>query len=112
MDNGIKAKLLALAALRTKAVSVDGLEVLVQEPNAIAFAEYGRDFRSDRAGATARLLAACVIDADGAPVLTGEEAVALARSARVSRLLMSAIMELAGFGGDDDEPGASDTGEA
>jgi hypothetical protein len=106
MVHDLKARLLALAALRSKTVTLDdGLTIVVQEPSQLAFAEYGQAFRADRDKATAGLMAACVVGEDGQPLLTAEEALTLARSARVSRVIVAAVMELAGFREGDDDAG-------
>ncbi len=100
----LKAKLLAAAQLRTAKVAIDGEDYTVREGSAVVFIEYMSLLQVDRDRATATLLADCVVDADGAPLLTVDEAVAVARSARVSMSLMRAIMALSGF--DEKEPDA------
>lgn len=106
----VKAKLLTASKTRSKVVDVDGEPVNVREVGALEFAEYGALLKVDRLKATAQLIAACIVDEDGNPVLTVEEATQVARSARVSMPLVTAIMELSGFGedeGDEKEPDAS-----
>jgi hypothetical protein len=93
----LKAKLLAAAQLRSATVSIDGEDYTVREGSAVAFVEYMSLLQVDRDRATATLLADSVVDEKGGPLLTVDEAVAVARSARVSMALMRSIMELSGF---------------
>lgn len=88
----------------------DGVTVTVQEPPADALAAYGQLWRSDRQQATATLLRACVVDEHGAAMLDAEEATKLAKSARVARPLVEAIMGLSGLVDGDDEEGAPGEG--
>lgn len=108
--DAVKAKLLSAAETRSRVVDVDGEPVRVREVGAMEFAEYGAELKKDRTRATAQLIAACVVDDEGNPVLSVDEAVKVAKSARVSMPLVTAIMELSGFGDDEDdekEPDAS-----
>ena len=93
MGRTVKDALLSLAVLRTQVVPLDdGVSVTVQEPPADALASYGQLWRNDRQKATAVLLRACVIDENGQPMLDDEESLKLARSARIARPLVEAIM--------------------
>lgn len=92
-----KAKLLEASRQRSKPVVVDGVQVDVREVGAMEFAEYGSLLKTDRLKATAQLISACVVDDDGNPLLSVEEALQIARSARVAMPLVAAIMELSGF---------------
>lgn len=108
MGSSIKAGLLKAAELRSKMVIVESEEVHVREVGALAFAEYGKELKTDRLKATASIIASCVIDEDGGQLLTAEEAMTIASSARVSMPIVNAIMELSGFGDDaEKEPDAS-----
>ena len=99
----VKEALLNAAKTRSKVVDVGDASVRVREVGAMEFAEYGKTLKKDKVKATASLIAACVIDDDGNPMLTVEEAGELAKSARVSMPLVTAIMELSGFGDDDED---------
>lgn len=103
MGSNLKERLLELAKLRTKTVVVGDVSLTVREVGALEFAEYGKLQKTDRLKATASLISACVVDEDGNPALTPEEAGTLARSARVSMPIVGAVMELSGFGGEGDE---------
>jgi len=99
----LKQQLLALAQLRTRVVKIDSVELTVREVGALEFAEYGKLQKADRLKATASLIAACVVDGDGNPALSLDDALSLAKSARVSMPIVGAVMELSGFGGENDE---------
>lgn len=93
----LKDRLLAAAAVRTAEVEIDGETYSVREVGATAFAEYGRLIKSDPRGASAVLLAECVLEADGSPALNIEEAKQVAQSLRVTMPLVAKILELSGF---------------
>jgi hypothetical protein len=103
VGSNLRDQLMALAALRTRTVVIGGVSFPVREVGALEFAEYGKLQKTDKLKATASLIAACVVDDDGNPALTIEEATAIARSARVSMPIVGAVMELSGFGGEDAE---------
>ncbi len=103
----LKTKLLAAATMRQDVVEVGGELVTVREVGALEFAEYGKLLKTDRLNATAGLIAGCVIDADGNPLLSIEEARQVARSARLSMPIVKRVMELSGFGDDEKESDAS-----
>lgn len=107
MGHDIKQSLLLASKLRTKLVAIDGVSYVVREVGAVAFAEYGSMLKTDRRKATAMLLAGCLVDEDGNPVLTVEEAFEVVGSARVSMKLVNGIMEVSGFGDAEKEPDAS-----
>jgi hypothetical protein len=86
------------AAVRTKEVRIDGDLFVVREVGAIAFAEYGKLVSTDKHAATAVLLAECVLDDEGNRALSDQDALEIAKSARVTMPLVSAIMEVSGFG--------------
>lgn len=103
-----KASLLALAATRAGHVELDRVKYAVREVSAADFAtfgELGRDNqgKDDKLAATAFLLSVCVVDDEGAPLLSLEEATTVARTARVSVPLVNKIMELSGFGREEGE---------
>lgn len=85
-------RLLDLAALQETTVTIEGETLRVREPNGLQMLEY-RNIRSGQradpetgalevkpnlVGAVAHLVHHCVIDADGNPVYTKEEALKLA----------------------------------
>lgn len=94
----LKEKLLASAKLRTILVDIDGDEYLVREVSAADFADYGTQVKTDKARATALLVSKCVIDDEGNPLLTTEEAMSVVQSARLSVPIVNAILEVSGFG--------------
>lgn len=93
----LKASLLEAAKLRTKSVKVGDVKVKVREVGTVEFAEYGELHKVDKSKATASLIASCVVDDDGNPMLTLDEAIQLSKSARMSIGIVGAIMELSGF---------------
>ncbi|WP_339873927.1 hypothetical protein [uncultured Brevundimonas sp.] len=102
-------KLLARAAdVKTAEVDADGITVRVREPSAAAHALFhglNKQGRGDEA--MAHLLRACVIDADGVPCLTDEQAKAL--STGPSELVVpiaGAILEFVQRQKNADAPGA------
>jgi hypothetical protein len=103
----VSDRLRAKAALRTKAVLVDGESFTVREVGAVSFGEYGKLVKNDPIGATSLLLAECVLGEDGKPALDVAAAREIAASARVTMPLIQAIMEASGFGDDEKEPHAS-----
>lgn len=100
--SALRSALMAAANLRTAQVDIDGTQVTVREVGTIEFAEYGQILKTDRLKATAKLISSCVVE-DGQPVLSEVDAEDIARSARVAMKIVQAIMELSGFGGDDEK---------
>lgn len=109
-----KASLLALAATRAGYVELDRVKYAVREVSAADFATFGELGRGnqgkdgagrkdDKLAATAFLLSVCVVDDEGTPLLSLEEAMTVARTARVSVPLVNKIMELSGFGREEEE---------
>lgn len=103
----LKNKLLAASTLRSTVVEIDGEKYTIQEVGAGGFADYGALLKKDRNKATAQLISECLVDEDGAKLLTVEEATQVVKSARVSMPLVNAIMEVSGFGDDEKESDAS-----
>lgn len=111
----MKSQLLALAAVRFDTVDLEGLKVRVREIGTTEFAHYGElagdkknekgevVTKGDKLKATAYLIEACVVDDDGAAVLSAEEALQLSKSARVSMPIVNKVMELSGFGEDEEK---------
>lgn len=102
----VSDRLRAKAAVRTKAVLIDGESFTVREVGAVSFGEYGKIVKDDPVGATALLLAECIVEDDGTPALDESAAREVASSARVTMPLVQAIMEVSGFGEDEKEPDA------
>lgn len=92
----LKDSLLALAAVRKKAVKIEGQKYFVREVGAVEFAAYGVEQKSDRQEAVSKLLASCVVDEEGKELLTLDEARTIAKTARVALPLVNAIMEVSG----------------
>lgn len=103
MSERLKAK----AVVRTKEVRIDGDDFAVREVGAVEFGEYGKVAKTDQVKATALLLAACVLDEEGNASLSLDDALDIAKSARVTMPLVQAIMEVSGFGDDEKKPDAS-----
>lgn len=104
----VKEELLGIAVVREDVVDVSGKKFYVREVGALEFAEYGRLQKEDRVKATATLIAACVLDGPGGnPALSVEDALVIAKSARVSMPIIQKVMTLSGFGDDEKESDAS-----
>lgn len=98
-----RERLLALAQIKRDTVEIDGESFTIREVEAIPFGEYGAMVKEDKARATAFLIASCVVDENDQPVLSMEDALLLAKSARISMPIVSKVMELSGFGRDDEK---------
>lgn len=105
----MKTALMALAVVRYDTINIEGEPVRVQEIGTLEFAQYGA-LASDRLNAkgevlekgsklkaTAFLISSCVVDDEGALLLSEEEALTLAKSARVAMPIVNRVMELSGF---------------
>lgn len=111
----MKKELLALAQVRYDTVTIEGKDFRVREVGTVEFAEYGvlaGDQKDDngavikkgnRTEATAYLIESCLVDDEGNPLLTKEEAAAVAKSARVAMPIVNKVMELSGFNKEDEE---------
>lgn len=99
----VSERLKQKAAVRTTEVRIDGETFTVREVGAIVFAEYGKLVKDDKLAATAALLAECVLDEEGNPALSSADALEVAKSARVTMPLVSAIMEVSGFNGESEK---------
>lgn len=94
----VKDRLLKAAALRTKTVELEGESYTVREVGAVAFSQYAETLKSgDKIGAIGVLLQDCVVNDDGTPVLTFDEAKEVARCTRVAVPLTDAILAVSGF---------------
>lgn len=67
-------RLLELARLAETTVTIDGETLRVREPNGLEMMEYRARRVTDLEGALAHLIHHCVIDTDGKPIYTEEEA--------------------------------------
>jgi hypothetical protein len=117
----MKQQLMALAAVRFAMVDVEGQSVRVREIGTTDFAKYGEIINGkkaekdqpavapDKQEATAFMISKCVVEVDSdTPLLTIEEARQIAASARVSMPIVSKVMELSGFKGEEEKhPDAS-----
>jgi hypothetical protein len=91
--------LLALAELKSVVVDVEGISVKVREFSALEYAEFQDRKAESFQKAGAYLLQRCVLNDDGSPRWTEEEAEKVAGgSARVLTRLINAIHRLSGFG--------------
>lgn len=126
----MKKALVRLAKVRTDVVKLDNgadgtVDVLVREVGSDEFAHYGTmqkpvkkgGLGKSRVEALAYLLSVCIVEETEAglvSVYTESEAMDIARSARVAMKITNAIMELSGFGDDeeDEETGEPDASRA
>lgn len=94
--------------VRTQTVDADGIAVTVREPSAAIHAQYVNAMREgDGDVAMAGLLRYCVVDDLGAPCLSAEQAITLARSGSMLTMpLVNAIFEMALRQKKSDAPGA------
>jgi len=91
--------LLALAELRRVTLDVDGNPVVVREFSAIEKAEFDMRKETDKVGALASLIKACVLNEDGSQRFTDEQARTIAGGPhRVVARLVNEIHRLSGFG--------------
>lgn len=91
--------LLALAELRRVTVDVDGIKVVIREFSALAKITFDERKETDKVGAVAYLLRECVLNEDGSPRFTAEQATAIASgSSRIVVRLLNEIHRLSGFG--------------
>lgn len=103
MPSTMRERLLQAAAVRSAQVKIDDDTFLVREVSASKFAKYGDLIAKDRPAAVTFLLQECVIDEDGKPCLSLEDAEVVGESARVGLKLISEIMRLSGYSGEDPE---------
>ncbi len=103
----VSERLKQKATRRTAEVDIDGDLFSVIEIDAVDFSEYGAISKDNRREAVAFVLSRCVLDESGQPCLSIEDAREVAMSVRVSVPLVSKIMELSGFGGDEKKSDAS-----
>jgi len=103
MSDALKSKLLVASAVRVGVVKLEGEEVLVREIGTLEFAAYGALAKTDKLRATALLVAACVVDAEGAALFSESEALEIAATARIAMPLVTKVMELSGFGEEDEK---------
>lgn len=106
MPSTMRERLLKAAAVRTSTVEIDGDKFYVREVSAGKFSKYGELLNTDRPAAVVFMLQECVIDEDGKPCLSVEDAEVVADSARVGLKLISEAMRLSGYTGGDDEGAA------
>lgn len=84
------SKVLEAAALRVSSVVVAGETVFVKEPTAAQLSVFSAD--GDLKERTASMFLACIVDEDGSPILSSEEAGQLANgSTRITSKLINAI---------------------
>ena len=98
---GVRERLAQLATLRTKEVTVEGETFTVRESSAATFAEYGRLQKTDRTAAIALLLRESIVVPEGEERLSVKDATGIALSQRVSIPLISAVMEINGYAGNE-----------
>lgn len=104
MGSNLKQAMLDVAKIRMDTVKVGNVSFPVREVGALEFAQYGMLQKAgQRLEATASLIAACVVGEDGASLLSMDEAMQIAKSARVATPIVGAILKLSGFGEDDEK---------
>lgn len=100
----LRDTLLAAAVRRKKEIKVGEATFTVQEPSAMVFGEYGQLQKlGKREDGMALLLSECVVDSDGAQVLSREDALVVVKSTRLTTPIVQAIMEVAGVRVDEEE---------
>lgn len=103
MPSTMRERLLAAAAVRTSAVKIGDDTFYVREVSAGKFSKYGELLNKDRPAAVVFLLQECVVDENGSPCLSIEDAQVVADSARVGLKLISEIMALSGYGAETEQ---------
>lgn len=103
MATSMRDRLLAAAAIRSAAVQIGDDTFHVREVSAGKFSQYGELLKSDRPSAVIFLLQECVVDEEGKPCLSREDAALVADSARVGLRLLTEVMRLSGYGEDDSQ---------
>jgi hypothetical protein len=99
--------LLALAELRRLTVDVDGIKVTIREFSALEWSQFMELRDTNREAACAYILHLCVLDEDGNPRWTEDEARSVAGgSGRVVARLVNAIQRLSGYDEKHEDPGA------
>jgi hypothetical protein len=99
--------LLSLAELRRLTVDVEGISVTIREFSALEWAEFTDLRESDKTAACVYLLHRCVLNEDGEPRWSEDEARKVASGAsRVVARLINAIQRLSGFAEKHEDPGA------
>jgi hypothetical protein len=103
----LREQLLAQAATRTAEVTIGGESYRVREVEAETFSAYamllatggqdGKNAKQRREQAFQLILSECVIDDEGEPLLTPEEAGKVAGVARLAFPLVNKILDLSGF---------------
>lgn len=106
MPSTMRERLLAAAAVRTAPVQIGDETFHVREISAGKFSKYGELIKTDSPAALVFLLQECVIDEEGKPCLSIEDATAIADSARVGMPLVTAVLRLSGYIDDKDAPPA------
>jgi hypothetical protein len=92
----LKALLARAADVRTDEVTVDGITVRVREPSTAAHQRYSTLWvRGEDEAALAHLFRHCVINAEGVPCLTDDQALQLARAS--STLAQPIFMKIVGM---------------
>lgn len=97
----VSERLRKQAEVRTCSVQIGDETYTVREVSSSTFKRYGETVKLDRILATSYLLEECVLDENGNPALSPEDAAFVATSPRVVVPLASAIMELSGLGADE-----------
>jgi hypothetical protein len=82
------------AALLRSSVVVADITVWVREATAAELGDYNEQQKTDRDGALAKLLKACVTDEEGAPILDDADAAAWARKSAIAFPVVSEILTL------------------
>lgn len=92
------AELLQVAALRTRTVTVRDAEVRIRELSVRARQEFIETVRTGTAQAGAWLVQMCVIDDQGQPLFSADDARALAdASPEVMDAIAGAVLEISGL---------------
>lgn len=100
MPSTMRERLLAAAAVRIATVKIGDDTFHVREVSAGKFSKYGDLIKTDRPASVTFLLQECVIDEDGKPCLSVDDAQLVADCGRLAMPLISEIMRLSGYTGE------------
>lgn len=99
----MRERLLAAAAIRIATVKIGDETFHVREVSAGKFSKYADLIKNDRPASVTFLLQECVVDEDGKPCLSIEDAQVVADCGRLAMPLISEVMRLSGYGADKDK---------
>ncbi len=92
----MRSRLLALTVRRITDITIEGEVFRVREPTAGDVQAFVAAREADARGAMASLMAACMVDEDGEPFLTAEDALAIADVPRLATPIVDALTQAMG----------------